>query len=135
MTTDNFDWVVARNECSIEKVFHRLRLDVQTDVETRQSLRERGEFGFDQSFAFTSSGNKFSASMRTRTHGRSVIFAFRKNHIVVLDDIDRELMSATVTLTDDKGCRLVVGEEVLDEWQFRKRALESLFFDEIGEAP
>jgi len=44
------------------------------------------------------------------------------------------MMSATVTLTDDRECRIVVGLEIIEEWQFRKRALEFLFFGEVGES-
>lgn len=49
-------------------------------------------------------------------------------------DNNKEMMSATVTLTDDRECRIVVGLEIIEEWQFRKRALEFLFFGEVGES-
>ena len=49
-------------------------------------------------------------------------------------DNNKEMMSATVTLTDDRECRIVVGLEIIEEWLFRKRALEFLFFGEVGES-
>jgi hypothetical protein len=57
MTTPKpFEWVRERAECSIDKVFEKLRLEVKNDVELRQETRERSqEFGFLNAFHFTSS--------------------------------------------------------------------------------
>ena len=134
--SEPFNWVKERHACSIEAVFERLKLGVQSDVEERQKLRERGEFGFESSFTFTPTIDRFSASVRTHDSGRAVVFCLRRNrnHIVILDDNNKEMMSATVTLTDDRECRIVVGLEIIEEWQFRKRALEFLFFGEVGES-
>jgi hypothetical protein len=42
MTTPKpFEWVRERAECSIDKVFEKLRLEVKNDVELRQETRER----------------------------------------------------------------------------------------------
>ena len=48
--------------------------------------------------------------------------------IVVVDENDKELFSASVTVNNDKECVVVVGDEELEQWQFRKKALETLFF-------
>ena len=119
-----------RFACSIHAVFEKLRLGVKCDVETRQQLREDSEGRSDAKFTFTSSDTSFAASIR----GCFRTFTLQQNHILVTNEKNRELMNATVTLTDDKDCRLAVGQEVLEEWQFRKRAMESLFFDETGGA-
>jgi len=129
MTEEPFNWVLERSKCSMEAVFDRLKIGVQGDVETRQKLRESGEFGFEIGFSFVSTANKFSASARTFNDARSVTFMLRDNRIVLTDQKGKELLSAAVTFTDDKECKLVVDGQELEEWQFRKRALESIFFN------
>jgi hypothetical protein len=47
-----------------------------------------------------------------------------------LDQNDNEFLSATFTLNNDRECKIVVEGEELGSWQFRKKALEPLFFDE-----
>jgi hypothetical protein len=112
-----------------------LKLRVSEDVLTRQGLRKNNpEFGFEDSFIFTPTVSKFSVVRQSHAGSRSVTFAFRRTRIVVLDSDDKEFMSATVTLADDRQCKIVVGQEVLEEWQFRKKALESIFFGEAEEA-
>ena len=127
-----FDWVTERTKCSIENVFEQLRLDVKSNVEKRQELRERSsEFGFTNAFSFASNMGKFSASMNTHNYRGTVIFVLRKNSIVVLDENEQVQFSATVTLNNNKQCRLVVGNEELEPWQFRKKTLEKLFFGDL----
>jgi hypothetical protein len=128
----NFDWVTARNECSISTVFEKLRLDVKADIETRQSLRAHHPgWGYEEDFSFASNGSKFSATAQIPKAGRhSVIFFLSGNRILLTDENDEALFDATVTLNNDRECMLVVGEEQMEGWQFRKRALEPLFFGE-----
>jgi len=125
------DWVTERNKCSIDKVFEQMRLDVKDDVEKRQELRvKHPEFGFLTGFHFNSSTSKFSASTQRQGGSLSITFCNRKSRIAVMDENDKEFMSGTLTLTDDMECRIVVSGESqpLEPWQFRKRALEKLFF-------
>ena len=44
------------------------------------------------------------------------------------DDRDKLICSATLTLNRLGKCRLLVNEEELTQWQFRRMALEKLFF-------
>jgi hypothetical protein len=41
------------------------------------------------------------------------------------------LFRASITLTNGGQCKLRVGEEELEQWQFRRMALEKLFFQPI----
>ncbi len=127
----DFDWVTARAGCSLKQVFDNLRLGVQADVETRQKLREHHEgFGYLQSFSFASKASRFSASVDYQASRGSVIFVLLADRIAVLDENNEELFNATVTLNNEKQCMLVVEKEEMEEWQFRKKALEVLFFSE-----
>jgi hypothetical protein len=56
MSEGSFDWVTARQQCSIEKAFEKLRLEVEADVNTRQNLREKRPDwkGFEYGFVFAS---------------------------------------------------------------------------------
>jgi hypothetical protein len=126
-----FNWVTARNACSLGNVFEKLKLDVQSDVEERQKLRQPlplPEIGFDHGFVFTSNSRGFSASLKTGRLQYSSIFALKEDHILVTDEEGEELLKATVTLNNERECRLVVGNEEMEGWQFRKKALEGVFF-------
>ncbi|HET6841026.1 MAG TPA: hypothetical protein VFK06_04970 [Candidatus Angelobacter sp.] len=129
----DFDWVSSRNECSISKMFERLRFDIKTDVEKRQQLRERHpQLGFLNDFSFISKSNKLSVLAQTDGQDRrSIVFSLRGEYIFVLDENDTELFRATVTLNNQKQCVLMVDKEELEEWQFRKKALDAIFFANV----
>jgi hypothetical protein len=59
---------------------------------------------------------------------RSVDFVCTRDEIQVSDDKDQLLYSASLTLNDEGKCRLRVGDKELTQWQFRRMALEKLFF-------
>jgi|ERR1035441_10692669 hypothetical protein len=126
-----FDWVRARKACSVSQVFENLRLSVKGDVETRQALREKVEgLSYSESFQFSSKADRFSAYVDFVRSRRAVIFVLYDDRIAVLDDNDKELFAATVTLNKEKQCVLVVKGEEMEEWHFRKKALELLFFSQ-----
>jgi hypothetical protein len=127
----DFDWISARVDCSANSVFERLRLGVKDDVERRQELREKSdEFGFMYGFAFHTKGSSFSAVRQNIQGNKAVIFSLLENRIAVKNHNNDEFLSATVTLNDDKECVLVVSGMEMQEWQFRKRALEELLFSD-----
>jgi hypothetical protein len=129
---ENFNWVAARNACSISAVFDKLMLDVKSDIDQRQELRERHEgLGHLESFTFASNGSKFSAIAQNPKSRHSIIFSLRENRLVVSNEHDKELFVATVTLNNDKRCMLVVAGEQMEAWQFRRLALETLFFGDL----
>jgi hypothetical protein len=125
-----FNWVRARNDCSLGQVFEQLRLGVQGDIEERQKLRESSTLGdgIDHGFCYASKGNRFSATVKTGTLQLSIIFTLKEDCIIVTGEDDQEMFRATLTLTNDRECRLVVASEEMEQWQFRKKALERLFF-------
>lgn len=126
--TEKFEWVKARHECSTGSMFEKLRLDVKADVETRQGLREKTEFGYINGFTFSSRSDRFSANAATSNSRQSVIFVLQGNDIAVTDENDQLVFRGKVTLSNDRVCRFVVDDQELEDWQFRKKALEGLFF-------
>lgn len=127
MPETNFDWVRARFECSPTKVFQQLKRQIEKDVETRNDLRSPdSNFGFDT----TSQGNSITVFVQGNRLHRSVIFEQTDLGITVRDGDDKMLYDATLTISNDGECRLKVGSVECESWQFRKLALEGLFFDD-----
>jgi 16S rRNA U1498 N3-methylase RsmE len=80
-------------------------------------------------FALVPSANSFVVVREDQTgHTVSVKFARSGNEISVLNDDGSIRFKATVTINNDRECRLLVNGQELEEWQFRKMALEPLFF-------
>jgi hypothetical protein len=60
---------------------------------------------------------------------RTISFIRSPNSIGVIDDAGKEICVATLTITKERECRLLVNGDELTEWQFRKMVLEPLFFE------
>ena|SRR5579871_4857159 len=126
-----FDWVKARAECSLLNVFKALELGVREDVDNIKGLinpKENIRFGVESS-------NRYFSVVRVDNPitgiGWSVNFRCLLEHITVNlgSDKGEELMfTASVTLDNDGRCKLKVGEENLEQWQVRRKALEGIFF-------
>jgi hypothetical protein len=132
----SFDWVSARyTSCSIENLFDKLRLSVKNDVEIRQGLRKQLQFhGYQYGFSFASNDNQFSVTVRQKRGPVKVAtFKLDKNRIVVFDENDKEFLSAKATLDKNRQCRFAVGDEELEDWQFRQKALEAVLFGDFDE--
>ena len=124
----DFDWVTERANCSTQKVFRSLELGVKADVDKRNAVRQNGEPKWDT----TSSAERFSA-FRDGGDGWSplvVEFAIEGDRIDVCHN-GGHVFGAKLTINNKGQCRLKVqGQELeLEEWQFRRRALEDLFFE------
>jgi hypothetical protein len=123
----DFRWVEARSKCSIAVVFAEIRLGAIGDCEQAQAeLSKNGWPGFETT---EMRSNRFAV---IRSHNpafnRSVEFVCNGSAIEVNDGNGKILMTATLTLTDEGECKLKVGDRELDQWQFRRAALEELFF-------
>jgi hypothetical protein len=60
---------------------------------------------------------------------RAVRFSVANGAIQVRDQSDVVIVEGRVTVSEDGVCRIKVGDMELDSWQFRRRALEALFFE------
>lgn len=118
----DFDWVGARLQCSVAIVFARLRQTLKRDVE------QRDRAGGNYAFLFHSEAHSIFVSRRdARGNSQTISFVETPDAIGVTDD-EKEMFVATLTLNNDGECRLLVNGQELTEWQFRKMALEKLFF-------
>jgi hypothetical protein len=118
----DFDWVTARRDCSAAKVFELLSLQTIANVE---SMKTHTEGRVIQVFEYARIDGSFSVVNRA---GKGVRFDLVGQEIHVETSSGDVQLSATLTLNDKGECRLLVGSEPLDRWQFLRRALEPLFF-------
>lgn len=122
------DWVKLRHECSPAAMYLKLKDGANKDVEARMECLDPGS---NQAFRLDSQKGFFNV-MRRGPGGSAtwVQFVLTENSIVVEDSSGKVLLRAHLTLTDKAECKLRLenGEE-LSPWQFRKRALEELFFN------
>jgi hypothetical protein len=121
-----FSWVKARAECAVVEVLKALQRGAQQDVSERNELldttaqvRFKIEMNSD-SFSVLRIGNRVSASVKF-TPTKTGIRAMNGTKLVLEGDL---------TLNDEGQCRLRVNgdEHEVEFWQFRRRALEDLFF-------
>lgn len=121
----NWDWVTAREKCSIVKMFELLGLEASSNVEVMNSLlADRGS----NLWEFVTTNAAFSVSRREFTGLVGVRFALRGNQIHAEGQGVKVSLMASLTLNDEGECRLLVGAEQLDRWQFLRRSLEPLLF-------
>ena len=124
------DWVTARSECSIERVFIRLRELVESDIRVllvRQTddiveLRSADERRFTVSIQWNAGGV---------ISGEAV--AFQRNFDGTIEVLDQRTQTrrflATPRLNDAGECQLVDKDGVcLELWQVSRKALEPHFF-------
>jgi hypothetical protein len=127
---DDFDWVTARSKCSVAAVFERLKLLMADDAEKRNGLRERGEAIFS---VIEGGSTRFSVIAKMDHVGhKSVSFVSGVDEIAVSME-GNQLFKATVTLSNDGNCRVLIDGKEHDLWQVRKMALETLFFKRYEE--
>ncbi|MGA2882898.1 MAG: hypothetical protein ABSG13_28445 [Bryobacteraceae bacterium] len=120
-------WVRARAECSVVAVFNRLRLQAQEDVHQRKALRTTAEcerFNFN----LVSNGNAFTVGRIEQNSHKSITFTTTDRGVRVIDENDKSVLEGILTLGDDGQCRLKTSGRDLEFWQFRRAALEELFF-------
>lgn len=127
--TECFNWVKARHECSVLRMFERLRLRAAADVDERNSIRaDRRELeGSGLKFELQSNGSRFVIFRDGKPRG-SVTFTLAGSEISIEGDNPPVHFVGAVTLNNQGQCRLRVGQEELEEWQVMKKALECLFF-------
>jgi hypothetical protein len=117
------DWVEECSKCSTGAAFEKLKNGVEADVK----LRVGQTVGQPYTFRCEPDGRSFVALKEGNNLHRVVKFTHAGASIVVTED-DTVMMEAIAVLGDDGVCRLRVKGQDLEFWQFRKHALEGLFF-------
>lgn len=120
-----FDWVTERSSCSLPKVFNDLRLQVENDVKTRNSLRPK----FSRyEFSMTEDTSKFSVLLQADELQKSVTFNLGDHLISVTDDQGKTVFEVSLSFDERGRCRSIVNAQECEFWQIRRMALEDLMF-------
>jgi len=123
-----FDWVTERSLCSLARVFERLGLEIQHDVDTRNAMRPAiPQFGFEYAFELVGDEKAFSVHLHAYKVHKVVSFALADGRIEV-QDANARTFHATVGLNDAGECVLYVDGQQRSSWHVRKMALDQLFF-------
>src|SRR4030095_16242107 len=126
---DDFDWVSAQSRCSAALMFERLQMRVEENVRRRNGLIGRQD---GWKFEFYTEDDAFEVSRLVGAGKVAAVVQFeragRRIHVQG-EDIDVDF-TAIVTVDTAGMCRFVVGEAMYSDWEFRRMALELLFFEE-----
>ena len=123
--SSGFDWVTERSSCSLPKVFNTLRLQVEEDVKTRNSLRPNPPA---YEFLVTHDTGQFAVLLKAKELQKTVAFSLADNAILVRDDQGKPMFEVTLAFDDSGKCRLNVNAQERDFWQVRRMALEDLMY-------
>jgi len=123
------DWVNERAKCDIKKAFEHLRQAVQKDVEqynTQSGLQSH------YPIEFSSEPNWLFSVVRRSNLVKATVFNREGDHIeITLNAAAQQPLKAVPVLTETGHCKFRIegeGDELLFEWQLRRRVLEPLFF-------
>ena len=123
---ENLDWIKERAACSLALVFERLKTEIKADVDERNAIRpERAGY----KFVVDAKGNVIIVAAESNRPYIAVKFELFDNAIVVKDKSEAVKIEATLTLNDRGECKLRVKGQEREFWQFRREALEHLFFN------
>ena len=126
------NWVKERGACSSAHVFETLRLQVKDDVETRQAMREKSEFGYPGSFSFHENGSSFSVLLQgPHPLEQRVTFSHDGKTVSVKGTDGKSFLVASPALDRNCQCIVKIGGQEYALWHMRMLALEHLFFDFI----
>jgi hypothetical protein len=109
-------------------VFHELRLGIDNDISTINATKQPSE---DNRFSVEplQSGMGVVIGQPRRVPNRRVLVAVSDHDIEVHDEVKGVKWSATVGLNYEGRCILRLGDGTeLEQWQFRKKALEGMLF-------
>ena len=125
----DFDWVTARQQCSLRDVFEALRLGIRDDVETRNSSFPEGDP--DKLVLKISERGKTVRVYWDDMYGSSqnifVELTLTEQNVSAKDN-ESTLFEAFICLNDDGDCKLKISGKEYDLWQVRRKALEKLLF-------
>ncbi|MGA9509789.1 MAG: hypothetical protein WBV55_14335 [Candidatus Sulfotelmatobacter sp.] len=122
-----FDWITQRYSCSLPNIFKELRLQIEQDVKTRNSLRPNNA-PYEFSIADNDDGFRVILKAKEKELEMAVRFVLAEHAIVVRDEKGVEMFEVTLTFNDLGECQLNVNGEPRDYWQVRRMALEELMF-------
>ena len=126
-TPSQFDWVTARSKCSLQVVFKELHDGVQNDVATANAVASRnGQIRFAVT---TLQQRRFSVVREDGQIPESVEFSLERTGIILVRYTEQDkTLQAGISFNPDGSCMITLDGKELYQWQFRRMALERLFF-------
>jgi hypothetical protein len=134
---EKLNWVEVRANCTIAKVFNQICDGIRDDV---AAINSALDFRDDDQFTaeMHSSGTTIIVGQPNKVPRARVYVGIVEQRILVRREWDGNEWSVSIGLNDQGRCilRIKVGlkerteglEQELEQWQFRKKALEGLFF-------
>lgn len=122
------NWVEKRDACSVQQVFNELVRGIDNDVAVVNQLKKiPGQTRFVAEILSDNSTvvvGQINIPARVR-----VKIGIVGDRIETSGEVGTVVLSARVTLNNAGRCMLVLDDDTeLEQWQFRKMALEGLFF-------
>lgn len=120
---DEFNWVKARSECSLNRAFEILGEVVKTDVEIANGLRRGAKFQVTykhKKIIVTREENDDEVS--------SVVFELSPTAISAREGKREPMFSAKPRLSEMGDCLFEIDGQLYKLWQICQKALEDLFF-------
>ena len=127
----DFNWVKARQECSLALEFVRLLKAVQGDTRERQKGLKKQELKVQLSFEADANGLEFMVIRTGNGSPRCVSFALQRGTITVTKNESNpaDNFDLTLTFTDKGEYRFKVnGKGEYLRWQVSRKSLEEIFF-------
>ena len=133
---DNFNWVQAHLDCSLEREFQELAVQAKIEMACRSdSLKPDDGFSFEYVEKGTDKKNfVISREPLKDTLGvtLNVDFYLRNDHICVVP-IDKDPFSLTLDLNENGDCRYRIDKKgEYQRWQVLRLALEHILFEGAG---
>ena len=137
MDGENFNWVEARAECSVMKVFKRLAFGIKADLDTINRIQ--GEAARDshnppdRNLEVNASDARIEITRTIKSQTmNSVEFVREKSSIRVTSDFSGgPKFLASPSLSTDGHCVAIVDGCELELWNVRRKALDELFFGAV----
>lgn len=135
-----FDWVTERAKCSASEVYRCLALQIECDVKARSGILSGKEREHEVTFVFDGGSRSTSLFVAAQTGGH-ILGEKRLAHVIFtkipegigVEYSDGKKLAGLLTPSQDGECRLKVDGVEYNFWQFRKLALEPIFFDAVKE--
>lgn len=124
------DWVTERHNCDLYRKFTQLRREIENDIKKRNELITEQQKHNHYSFGLeTNETDTFTVHRNGADIVSLVQFRIEGKMIAARDAKGALLVEASLTLNDQGRCMLLLGNKELENWCFRRRALEIFFFE------
>ncbi len=122
------NWVEKRAACKVAEVFHQLCIEIGNDIIAINGIKYKELYFKQESLR----DGTIVIGQPNRTPRLTVSIGVVDQQITVRDQATPDEWSVRVGLNSEGRCTLKLEDGTeLEQWQFRKKALENLFFGEV----